>query len=514
MVLYPSLVAEFPGVTLGQDHPIPTIEEDITPQGHAKADAARNANMEQFAVAGVDALTIIHANINKIDKTDDNNDGIISVADIPAQANQDPLIVPDTSDKDDGDNDDDDKEDNDDDNNNTPQENDPENESDRGIRRRQSSNKAPGVCRSKHKNKGVTNRFNNYGLMMNAQRRARGGQQRATIRDGLMFSLANDLSNAKPIPEKDREEYALGIPLVCYSMGAGIKKFKERGEAGVTKELTQMHDMDVFRPVARKLLTKEERTKALSSLMFLKEKRDQSVKAQMCADGWKQRGDWTKQETTLPTISTEAVFIIAVINAHKERDVACFDIPGAFLHADSDKDITMILKGRLVELMVKVAPNLYRKYISVDAKGLAILYIKMQKAIYGLLRSTLLFYKKLVSDLESTGFKVNPYGPCIANKTVNGTQMTICWHVDDLKVSHVDPKEVMKFGEWLSKTYGVSVATHRGKVHDYLGMTFDFSEQGKVMINMIEYIKGIINNFPEEIIATQTSPAADHLFTV
>ena len=92
--------------------------------------------------------------------------------------------------------------------------------------------------------------------------------------------------------------------------------------------------------------------------------------------------------------------------------------------------------------------------------------------------------------------------------------MTVCWHVDDLKVSHMEPAEVTKFGDWLSKTYGVSVATHRGKVHDYLGMIFDFSEKGKVMVNMIEYIKTIINDFPEEIIVTRASPAADHLFTV
>ncbi len=122
VVLYPSLIAKFPGVTLGRDHPIPTIKEDIIPQGRAKANAACNANMEQFAVAGVDAPTIIHADINEIDKTDDDNDGIISVANIPAQANQDPLIVPDTSDKDGGDDNDDDKEDNDDDDDNTPQE--------------------------------------------------------------------------------------------------------------------------------------------------------------------------------------------------------------------------------------------------------------------------------------------------------------------------------------------------------------------------------------------------------
>jgi hypothetical protein len=60
----------------------------------------------------------------------------------------------------------------------------------------------------------------------------------------------------------------------------------------------------------------------------------------------------------------------------------------------------------------------------------------------------------------------------------------------------------------------VTVVTHRGAVHNYLGMIFDFSMKGKVMINMIKYIKNIIANFPEEIVAIRTSPAVDHLFTV
>jgi hypothetical protein len=177
VVLYPSLVAEFLGVTLGRDQPNPTIKEDIIPQGRAKADAACNTNMEQFAIAGVDAPRIIHADINEIDETDDNDNGIISVADIPAQANQDPLIIPDTSDEDDrddnddDDDDDDNKEDNNDEDDNTPQEYDPENESEgesEGDKAPGAEDKAPGVRRSKCKNKGVTNRFNNYGLMMNS----------------------------------------------------------------------------------------------------------------------------------------------------------------------------------------------------------------------------------------------------------------------------------------------------------------------------------------------------------
>jgi hypothetical protein len=71
--------------------------------------------------------------------------------------------------------------------------------------------------------------------------------------------------------------------------------------------------------------------------------------------------------------------------------------------------------------------NLYRKYITLDRKGTAILYIKMQKAICGLLRSAHLFYRKLVVDLENASFTLSPWDPCVANKTIKGTQMTVCF---------------------------------------------------------------------------------------
>jgi hypothetical protein len=75
--------------------------------------------------------------------------------------------------------------------------------------------------------------------------------------------------------------------------------------------------------------------------------------------------------------------------------------------------------------------------------------------------------------------------------------MKVCWHVDDQKVSHVDPKENTRFGDWLSETYGMTVVARQGAVHDYLEMMFDFSVKGKVMINMIKYIKIIIANIPD-----------------
>jgi hypothetical protein len=519
VILYPSLAAEQPGIILGRDQPLPSIEVDLIPQGQAEDQAARNANIDPYDVAGVEAPPLMHD--AHVIGGDDDDDDIIAVADATPHINPVPLVVDATDDEegddvatandnvddDNDDNDSDDDDDDDDDQHGAPQPNietdDAEPDGDQGVRR------------SRRKGRGVTKRYADYGLLMATRREARGGPKRARIREGCVFFSADDLSDAKPIPEADREEFALGVALVHYSMNAGIKKFKEKGEAGVTKELTQMHDMDVFRPIDGSSLSHGEKRNALSSLMFLKEKRDNTVKARMCADGRKQRDDtWSKQDTTSPTVATESVFITAVIDAHEGRDVGCFDIPGAFLHADVDEDITMVLKGRLAELMVQVAPNLYRKYITVDRKGTAMLYVKMQKALYGLLRSALLFYRKLVADIQGEGFVLNPYDPCVANKDVDGKQMTVCWHVDDLKVSHCDPEQVTIFGDWLSKKYGVAVAVHRGKVHDYLGMIFDFSAKGKVMVTMIEYIKNMIKEFPEEITATKTSPAADHLFTV
>ena len=59
---------------------------------------------------------------------------------------------------------------------------------------------------------------------------------------------------------------------------------------------------------------------------------------------------------------------------------------------------------------------------------------------------------------------------------VNDKQMTVIWHVDDLKVSHVDPKENTKFADWMKGIYGEKLTIHRGKNHDYLGMDMDWTK--------------------------------------
>ena len=56
-----------------------------------------------------------------------------------------------------------------------------------------------------------------------------------------------------------------------------------------------------------------------------------------------------------------------------------------------------------------------------------------------MMRSALLFYMKFVKDLEGDGYIINPYDPCLTNKIVNGKQLIVAWHVDNLKGSHMKP---------------------------------------------------------------------------
>jgi hypothetical protein len=102
----------------------------------------------------------------------------------------------------------------------------------------------------------------------------------------------------------------------------------------------------------------------------------------------------------------------------------------------------------------------------------------------------------------------------VANKKVKVKQFTITWHVDDLKLSHVDVKVVDEMISWLKSIYGEDMRVSRGKKHDYLGMDLDYSVPGEVRVTMVDYLKRVITEFPEVTTGGATSSAAEKLFTV
>ncbi len=199
-------------------------------------------------------------------------------------------------------------------------------------------------------------------------------------------------------------------------------------------------------------------------LIFLREKQDGNVKARSCANGSVQRKHVAKEEAGVPTVALNSVFVTATVDAKDKQKVVTIDIPGAFLHANNEDYVIMKMNGLLAELMVKTDPKIHQKYLTIE-KGRQVLYLHLQKALYGMMKSTLLFYRKLVKELKEKGFEINPYNPCVANKLMDGKQMTVRWHVNDLMISHVNQYKILKFVKCIKDIYGDNLAKNVGMTH-------------------------------------------------
>ena len=69
------------------------------------------------------------------------------------------------------------------------------------------------------------------------------------------------------------------------SQKAGLRTFGDNGMKAVEKEMRQLHDRDVMKPVHKDCLTPKQQKEALAYLMFLKCKCCGKIKGHGCADG-------------------------------------------------------------------------------------------------------------------------------------------------------------------------------------------------------------------------------------
>jgi hypothetical protein len=118
-----------------------------------------------------------------------------------------------------------------------------------------------------------------------------------------------------------------------------------------------------------------------------------------------------------------------------------------------DKIVHMKITGTMVDILVNLQPSKDERFVMVENSKKS-LYVQLKKALCGTLQAALLFWKKLTAQLQEWGFTINPYDWCVANRTVNGSQCTVVWHVDDLKISHLDPAVITHVIGKLSEVFG------------------------------------------------------------
>jgi hypothetical protein len=206
------------------------------------------------------------------------------------------------------------------------------------------------------------------------------------------------------------------------------------------------------------------------------------------------------------------------MDAIEGRKVATFDIPGAFLQANwpAGRNCYLKFEGAMVSMICDIDPK-YKKNIVYGKNGKKYIYAKLTKAVYGTLLGAILFYEKLSKQLVDWGYEPNCYDRCTFNKMIDGNQITIQFHVDDLKISHMKQSVIDSVLNDLNKEFGTTrkpLAATTGMIHDYLGITIDYSERGKVMFTMYDYLEDILDEMPEDMNGTSPTPASDNLFDV
>ena len=311
------------------------------------------------------------------------------------------------------------------------------------------------------------------------------------------------------------------------SLKSGLKQWGKPAKEAVKSEMKQLHFRDTFKPLHWQEMTPTQKGSVLESHMFLKEKRDGKIKGRTVAGGNKQRDFISKEDASSPTVATESVLLTCIVDAEEGRDVAVVDIPNAFIQTriEDEKDMAIIrIRGVLVDMLLEIAPDVYKPFVTTDKKGVKQLIVQCLNAIYGTMVASLLYYRKFSKSLTDEGFEFNPYDPCVANKMIKGKQMTICFHVDDCKLSHVSTKVMDKTIKWLKREYesifedgSGKMAVSRGKVHKYLGMTLDYTTKGQVKITMYDYIDEILAAFDKaepNARGTKASAAPENLFKV
>ena len=119
------------------------------------------------------------------------------------------------------------------------------------------------------------------------------------------------------------------------------------------------------------------------------------------------------------------------------------------------------------------------------------LYLRVLRAIHGLLESALLWYSMYSSTLVNMGFILNPYDLCVAITTINGTQCIIVFYVDDNKISHKDLKVIKDIIREIEKHFGKLTVETVNKFN-FTRMDINIRKDKKIEIRMKKQIEEAI----------------------
>ena len=79
-----------------------------------------------------------------------------------------------------------------------------------------------------------------------------------------------------------------------------------------------------------------------------------------------------------------------LVTAYENREHTTCDVTSAYLHADMDDFVVIKIQGQIVDILCAKNPS-YEAFVVVE-DGKRMLYMQLLKALYGCIKSALLWY--------------------------------------------------------------------------------------------------------------------------
>ena len=249
----------------------------------------------------------------------------------------------------------------------------------------------------------------------------------------------------------------------------------------------------------------------IRSSLFIKEKVNPEgvftkLKARLVAGG-DQQDKSIYDDISSPTVALESIMMVIAIAAAEDRKIATCDVTGAFLEAEmpEDEEVLMSLDPVTARVLSELSPDVVP---FMNENGT--LVVRLKRALYGCVQSSKLWYDKLCAVLRSDGFEENPYDPCVFNKTADGKQITVCFHVDDLLMTSCSEELIDDLEKKLMENFS-AVTFARGDAHSFLSMNIKRVDS-HVTVDMSGYLDKCLEG--REHLVGANSPGGDDLFRV
>ena len=344
----------------------------------------------------------------------------------------------------------------------------------------------------------------------------------------IIIDKVNDDILTEPIWSEEPRRSKRMKPIVDYELLSGKKRknyynfetsymvisndvvSSDDHQKAMLNEVQQMLNMNVWHGIRYENLNEEQRNKCILSKGFSINKRDIEgklikVKGRLVALGNMQSD--IVDEVSSPTSRFESILLFINIATYNGWDLEIIDIAGAYLHAKLNSDIYMWLDESTSKALLNLSPS-YQDFVHNNKKIL----VKLDKAIYGLHESSLVWYKSLIETLNEIGYQTSKYDAAVTIIKENGVLVGFATlHVDDILSGGV--KRVMeKLKDGLKKKYN-NISVQDGDELQYNGIKLVRNRNDKsIFISQRGYAEEIIKNIKDiEIFDT---PYHGNLFDV